>query len=75
MKLTLTELREITKGCLELWESDAGVRFRRMTEKQLAAVDDIPRYRLRSRFCAGVRFDFWTDAREPRPLLPYPGPG
>lgn len=62
MRLTLQELTAITKGCLSIRETSSGFLFQRMTDRQLAAVDHIERYRMRARFPAGVRFDFLTDA-------------
>lgn len=62
MILTLQELTAITKGCLSIRETDSGFLFQRMTDRQLAAVDHIERYRMRARFPAGVRLDFLTDA-------------
>ena len=61
MKLTLNQLHMLTVGAIQIFEDDAGVHFRRFTERQIDVIfKDDPRER--NYDTTGIRIDFHTDA-------------
>ena len=63
MELTLSQLREITLGALEVTENDGGFRFSRMTESQAATFTGMNEtFEPKCRTNSGVRLDFETDS-------------
>ena len=63
MELTLSQLRAITLGALEIREEEDGFRFCRMTETQAAAFTRAdPTFARKCRTASGVRLDFETDS-------------
>ena len=63
MELTLSQLRAITLGALEIRQEEDGFRFWRMTETQAAAFTCAdPSFAPKCRTSSGVRLDFETDS-------------
>lgn len=63
MELTLSQLREITLGALEVTEDTDGFRFPRMTEAQAAVFTAVnATFEPKCRTASGVRLDFETDS-------------
>lgn len=63
MELTLSQLRAVTLGALDVRQEEDGFRFLRMTETQAAAFTRADRtFAPKCRASSGVRLDFETDA-------------
>jgi lysophospholipase L1-like esterase len=62
MKLTLEQIREITRGALSVIEENSAFVFRRFTEKQAEMYETVNDFRVKVPATSGVRLEFLTDA-------------
>ena len=64
MRLTLENIKSITRGALEIREENGSFFFERYTEEQKNFYKDIlPRSYVRTVACASIILDFYTDSR------------
>ena len=63
MKLTFHQIKALTRGAVSVEETDAGIRFQRYTQSQLAAFEKEARcFYKRGMHTCGIRIDFYTDS-------------
>ena len=63
MKLTFHQIKALTRGAVTVEETDAGIRFQRYTQSQLAAFEKEARcFYKRGMHTCGIRMDFCTDS-------------
>lgn len=63
MKLSFSQIKELTKGAVTIEETDAGLQFQRYTQSQLAAFEKEARcFYKRGMHTCGIRIDFYTDS-------------
>lgn len=64
MKLTLEQIKSVTFGTVNIFEDAQGIHFRRFTDRQLKAWDQLSeQFHDRSRGTAGCQLSFYTDSR------------
>ena len=63
MKLSFHQIKALTRGAVTIEETDAGIRFQRYTQTQLAAFEKEARcFYKRGMHTCGIRIDFRTDS-------------
>lgn len=63
MKLSFSQIKELTKGAVTVTEGTAGIQFQRYTANQIAAFEKEARcFFKRAQHTCGIRIDFYTDS-------------
>ena len=62
MKLTCEQIKDITRGALDVFEDSCGVHFRRFAPAQAEYLLSVSNFTKKVFNTAGVKFDFYTDS-------------